>query len=109
MNMPFWTRAALLLAPLWLTACASPRTSLDIAVAPDGVVSLENERVAMRQLPKKLKSAGANRQTAVYVTVPEHASPELMREITETLATAGYARVVFTKPRRVEAGTADDR
>ncbi|MCE9614104.1 MAG: hypothetical protein K8T26_07490 [Lentisphaerae bacterium] len=87
----------MLLAP----ACASPASGpsvIDVAVAPDGTVSVEGEPVTMQRLPKALKANGATRTTGIYVSVPDETSPEILRTLTETMATAGYPRVMFRKP-----------
>ncbi len=100
--------AALLLIAALVTGCATtPPSAMNVSVSPDGAVMLGVEPVVLKKLPAKLKSRGATQNTAIYVAVPENSSPALLRDLSETLVAAGYPRIIFTKPQKAIADTAD--
>lgn len=107
MRQAFWVLAAA--ACLCVTGCASfsgpAPSTITMRVTPDGVLLLDDTPVLMAKLPHELKSRGANSQTSIHVAVPEQPSSQQLRQITETLATSGFPRVIFTKPQKASAAT----
>lgn len=91
----------------WTTGCATSGagklSKIEIRVSPEGTVFVADERVAMSTLARTLKSRGAGANTAVYVEIPHHTSPDYMETLTETLVKGGLPRIMFTKPRRAVA------
>ena len=85
------------------TSAANRPKTVTIEVAPDGAVMLDGQKVLLNQLPRKLKRKGATRETGIVVNIPEQAHYTTLKSVTETLATAGYARVMFAKPRHASA------
>lgn len=91
-----------------ISGCATtPRSAIDVAISPTGVVSVESKPVTLSRLPAELKNQGATRRTAIYVSVPLDSSPAEMKTLSETLVAGGYPRIMFTKPQKAVAQTAD--
>ena len=85
--------------------CASTRSSgaphtVHVEVSESGAVSLNGERLPLARLPRALKRQGARAETGIVIAIPGNTPYGLMEDITETLATAGLPRVMFTKPRQ---------
>jgi len=96
----------MLAAFLGVQACstggAGGRSTLEVSLLVDGKVSVNGRVAAMHDLPRAVKAAGARASTSITVAVPDGASQGDMMAITRTLRQAGYARVLFTRPRRAQ-------
>jgi len=76
-----------------------------VTVSDRGVVRLNNKPLLLKTLPEKLRSIGATPRTQIMVSVPSGASYRTIVDVTEALASSGYTRVVFTKPKQASSGT----
>ena len=84
------------------TGGAGGLSTLQISLRSDGKVSVAGRVAVMRDLPKAVKAAGARSFTSITVAVPDGTSQGEMMTVTRTLREAGYARVLFTRPRRAQ-------
>jgi len=110
MNTIFrWT--CLLTAACCLSGCAAssnlPGAPLHIAILSDGVASVDGRRVEIPKLGKKLKSLGATANTTLYIAVPADVSSAVLTDVTRTLASAGFPKIIFTKPVEKTATVSD--
>jgi hypothetical protein len=71
-----------------------------IAVSPGGRITVMDSPVELSRLGARLESRGIGKQARILVSVPPGAGAVLMEEITRQLASAGYTRFVFVRPRR---------
>jgi len=102
-------RVVALLAAVTLigAACFAPGAgslrSVELALASGDACTLNGRIVSFRDLPRALKAAGAGRRTVINVKIPSDVPAEALRSLTSRLASAGYSRVVFARPRRTAA------
>lgn len=78
---------------------------LRVTLSADGVITLRGRPVPLERLPAKLKSAGAGPQTSIDIAVAASTPQIRMAEITRVLASAGYSRIMFVRPRKTGVGT----
>ncbi|MFC1498645.1 hypothetical protein ACFLS1_09295 [Verrucomicrobiota bacterium] len=83
-------------------AVPSDRSS-DVAVTSDGKISAGGRIVEIDQLPRRLKSMGIKVNDSVTILIREDTSPSTLTEISRVLASAGYGRIMFSKPKRTIA------
>ena len=103
------TALALLLS---LTGC----TTMSRAEAPSGTVTLtESGRLYVGQthtglagMARKLRTDGCTRQSRITVEIPHDTSPAVMQEISRHLASGGFHRFIFVKPRRAVSEVGED-
>lgn len=65
----------------------------------EGTITVKGFPVALTELPRKLKALGAAEGTEIIIMLPEQYSPKTCSDITSTLASAGFKRILFSKPR----------
>ncbi len=99
-RLVIFVAVALMLGSQGCSTTGGGRSTLQVSLLHDGKVSVDGRVAAMHQLPGAVKSAGAGRATSITVAVTEGTSQAEMMKITTTLRNAGYARVLFTRPRR---------
>jgi biopolymer transport protein ExbD len=79
-----------------------PNNTVQIAVSADQKITVEGKAVDAAKLPNRLKSMGVTSDTVIRVLIQQNTSPDLMREITRSLGSAGFRRVLFTQPKHIE-------
>lgn len=98
---------AMLICTLLLAGCATANKggveSVDIAVSSTGFCTLNGRVVRFEELPRKVQDAGAGRRTVIRIAIPESTSAETIRMLSSRLASAGYSRLIFSKPKRADA------
>lgn len=77
--------------------------SVDVTMTLRGSVLIDGNIVPLRRLPNALKSRGATSRTAIRIVVPDNVSEEAVRNISETLVSSGYPRMIFSKPLKASA------
>ncbi len=65
----------------------------------DGKVSVNGRVAVLKDLGRAVKRAGAKTSTAITVVLPQGATQADMMKVTKLLRRAGYAKVLFTRPR----------
>jgi len=104
------TRIATVLAALIFagTGCVAfdrgSAQSVELAVSAGGTCTLHNRVLRFEDVPRALKTAGASGQTLINVKVPDDIPTETLRALSSRLMSAGYRRVVFSKPKHAAAG-----
>lgn len=91
------------LAALVAGCATTPDGRVDIRIEPDGSVNVEGRQVALDDLAASVKRTGAKVDTVIEVTVPDDVKSDVLMGVTRPLATAGYKRVVFRKPKQAKA------
>lgn len=107
MNVGRWTLSVgccLLLASR-LAGCLTPGASgvVDVVLDENKTLRVQGKPVAYDRLARAVRAAGATRDTRIRVALPPDALETDIQRIARALATGGYPKVVFTKPRQPEA------
>lgn len=90
---------ALLGLCLSLAEAASPKR-VDIRLSKEGRIFVADEDTGIKGMVKAIKKRKADRRTTLYIEIPENTSPKTMKQITATLASHSFGRIIFTKPRK---------
>jgi hypothetical protein len=100
--------AAVLLAG-GLAACRTTPPVLNggerVMVLPDGNVSVDGRIASVEDLPGRLRSAGFDKAASIRVGIPGTPSQTLLARVSSVLASNGYLRVIFVKPRAARVVT----
>jgi len=86
-----------------LQAPAAPGSTFKLTLSDEGVLLVNDVRVKLPDLPKKLKSLGVKPDTVLVIAVPQDASTSTLTTISKELATKGYKRFTFIRPRKAVA------
>jgi hypothetical protein len=86
-------------------SAGSGREAVRVVLLPGGAFRLEGRTVRLRDLPQGLRSLGANSGTSIIVSVPPQTPATTISRVTSELASFGFPRIVFMKPRRAKAST----
>ena len=84
-----------------------PNNTVQVVVSIDQKITLEGKPVDVKNLPSKLKSIGATPNIIVRILIHKNTSTEMMKEISRSLASGGYRRMIFTQPKQAEAYSRD--
>jgi len=88
-----------------LSGCAAPAQRINITVGSDGIIHVDGDRIRLSRLAAEMRSRGATPATIIEVEIPDAVSGDLLQGVSQPLATAGYKRTIFKKPRRAESET----
>ena len=86
------------------TASPSRDGERRVMVHPDGSVSVDGRVTKIEDMPGRLRSAGFEESASVYIGIPEQPSTAILTKVSSVLASSGYQRVVFVKPRTTRVG-----
>ena len=107
--------AGSLLAVLLLSGCATQREpaggdydTIRLSMLSSGSIMLDGIPVLPQQLGRKLKRMGATPSTCIKIAVPDNAPKAALSELTVQLATAGFRRILFVRPRHADASLGED-
>ncbi len=102
---------ALLVAVFTLSGCMSPSSSTDnqgdtlhLSVLPTGTIVYENQSIPRDRLVKTLRRAGATPETTIIVDIPTLMPMTEVSSLTKILASAGYRRVFYKRPKHAASG-----
>jgi hypothetical protein len=88
------------------TLSGEPLRSVELSVTSDGALHMDGRKTPLEKLPARLKRAGAGAQTSVIIDVPPDLSPGTLKDISRTLVSGGYQRILFKKhPRQAQVFT----
>ncbi|MDD4870151.1 MAG: hypothetical protein PHR77_06290 [Kiritimatiellae bacterium] len=79
-----------------------PNNTVQVVVSIDQKITLEGQPVQIADLASKLKSIGATPNTIIRVLIHKNTSTEMMKDISRSLASGGYRKMVFTQPKQAE-------
>ena len=74
-----------------------------ITVTNEQSFTIGGKTYPMKQLAKRLKSAGAKANDEIRVQIPQETPMPTLQKLTPILRTAGYGKFVFVKPRHAES------
>lgn len=85
--------------------CLTRSTSgvVDVVLDENKTLRVEGKPVAFDRLARAVRSAGATPETRIQVSLPADVQESDVRRIVRALATGGYPKVIFIKPRQAEA------
>ncbi len=93
-----------ILGALLSFGCASAQVSNagapHVRLTEDGRVYVGDHETGLRELAGRLKKNGVNPQIRITVGIPANTSPEALSAIGRELASNGYRRFIFSKPRK---------
>ena len=93
-----------LLAGLLASSCMTGRlsggSSAYVYVAANGVITFWGEPVGLEELPRRLKQAGATRETPIKIVPQGDVSGRLLRSIAGNIGRKGLPRVLILEPRK---------
>jgi biopolymer transport protein ExbD len=99
-----WIPVGCMLALLLATSCMTSRLSRGetafVYVAANGVITFSGQPVALDELPRKLKMAGATRATPIKIVPQGEVSARLLRSIAGNIGRKGLPHVVIMEPRK---------
>jgi hypothetical protein len=92
---------ALLVGGMGACRTSAPARNADerILIHPDGALSIDGRIVTVEQMPARLRSAGFEKSATLRIGIPETPSPAVLTKVSSVLASSGYQRIVFVKPR----------
>ena len=108
-------RHAMVIALVFIIACSgsgcatvmsSSGEGLDtikLTLTAAGTLLLDGKAVPPERLPARLKSQGATPDTAISIDIPADTPPVQLTSLTSRLATAGFRKIVFKRPRHAAA------
>ncbi len=83
-----------------LSRAASSNT---VELRENGRFLVEKETVPLQELAAQLKKIGVKPSQQIIVEIPENTSPAMLSVIGQQLASNGYRRFIFSKPRKAVA------
>ncbi len=90
-----------------LIGCASPRAATandaQVRLTDDGRIYVGKTYTGLTKLTAQLKALGVKSETRIKVEIPHNTSSNAIIAIGRELASSGYPRFVFSKPRRASA------
>lgn len=91
---------------IFLTGCASPAgksSEFVIQLSESGKITIEDKDVSLSRLCEHLKDIGLTPKTYISVEIPQNITQNTLRTISSTLASGGFRKIVFKKPRTSSA------
>jgi hypothetical protein len=96
--------ASLILFAVLVAGCATtPMASLKVTVSEQGHILVKGKRIAVDNVGRAVKRAGAKQSTMIEVNVPAKASPSLCQSIKKNIAKAGFPNIFFVRGQRSAA------
>jgi biopolymer transport protein ExbD len=95
---------------LGMSGCGTTRDQSDklvihITLSSSGTLEIDGKKTSTAELARKVKSMGATPRSRIEIAVPSDTSASAMADIARALATGGYRRVIFIKPRQFNVTT----
>lgn len=94
---------ALATAGCGMTGNNLSNNTIHVSVSQGGDITVNGKTTELSQLAGKLKSLGATADTCIKVSVPKETPTSTMSEITRNLASAGFRKIIFTRPKQVDS------
>lgn len=88
-----------------LTRRVGADNTVRIVMSDSGQLHINGEPAPMERLARRLRAMGARSDTLIRVTVPDDVAPRHLAQVTRELASAGFRKVLFTKPMTADAYT----
>jgi len=82
-----------------------PGNAVEVRMQGRGLLAVAGETLPPSRLPRKLKAMGAGRDTTIRILVGEQTPRSSMAAIARELASAGFPKILFTRPRRASSSS----
>lgn len=82
---------------------ASGTSETHVRLTDDGRIYVGNTYTGLSKLVSQLKRDGIEQQTRIMIEIPNNTAPSALSAIGRELASNGYRRFVFSKPRKAVA------
>jgi len=106
------TVSILLGATIALSGCASAQVlrpvSAHVRLADNGRLYVGKTETPIRKLADQLKKEGISPKTQVTIEIPPNTPPQALTAISRALASNGYRRILFSKPRKASVEKGQD-
>lgn len=102
---------AMTLVASLLSGCGSTSRKVElvnVVLESPQSATVEGRPVRLDELSALLRNMGATPQTQIKISVPQEASTAALKQVSARLASGGFRRVVFAKPRRAAAGVVEE-
>ena len=103
------TATLVLIGVLALTGCATTANSAakqadtyELRLSPSGTLQFDGKETPVDHLVKQLRSAGATPDSSIVIDIPADTPLSRVTAITGQLASAGYRKIIFKRPRHTE-------
>jgi biopolymer transport protein ExbD len=100
-----------------VAGCATPPSSagkptdeaIVLTLTQEGTLLLNGKATALEHLAKRLRAAGATAETSLTINIPAETPLSSLSTITSRLASAGYRKILFKRPKHTAVSTQTDR
>lgn len=106
----------LLVMMLGLTGCATTKTSAGdgadgviLTLTPSGAILLEGKASDLDHLARRLRSSGATPDTPITIDIAAETPLATVSSIASRLASAGYRKILFRRPKHAAASSQSAR
>jgi hypothetical protein len=106
------TVVTLLGLSLLMSGCASAQVfnlaDAHVRLAEDGRLYVGKVETPAHKLAAQLKKQGIGPKTQITIEIPPNTPPQALTVISRELASNGYSRILFSKPRKATAVKGED-
>jgi len=103
---------SLLVLTVSFSGCASAQVlqgaSAHVRLAENGQLHVGNTDTTLSKLAAQLKKDGIGPRTQITIEIPPNTPPQTLTAISRELASNGYRRIIFSKPRKTVAEVGED-
>jgi hypothetical protein len=82
---------------------ARANRELDLRLVSGKKAAIGDDVFDFNHLARKLRSHGAREDTTIRIDIPEDTPPAVLTEVALILQKAGYRRIIFARPRKVDS------
>jgi len=79
--------------------------AMTVHVSGEGRITLRGRDVQLKELATKLRKRGCTSKTTITVEIPADATVNFIQAMTKQLASGGFRRVIFARPKKAIATT----
>ncbi len=105
-------RLIVLVLMVSLGGCASAQVlnpaDAHVRLSTNGRLYIGQVETPVKQLAAQLKKEGIGPKTQITIEIPPNTPPQALTVISRELASSGYRRILFSKPRKATAEKGED-
>jgi biopolymer transport protein ExbD len=112
MNKHVLTGSILLALTISFSGCASAQVlkpaDAQVRLSENGRLYVGDTETPVKKLAAQLKKDDIDPKTQITIEIPTNATPQTLTAISSELASSGYRRILFSKPRKATAEKGED-
>lgn len=112
MKKRMFTRSILLALMVAFSGCASAQVlkpaDAHVRLSGNGKLYVGKVETPVKKLATQLKKDGIGPRTQIIIEIPPNTPPQALTVISRELASSGYRRILFSKPRKATAEKGED-